>query len=146
MTPEAVRILVLVTTRAAPDGVTVHLYLAGEVYGPDSDPPMPAALAATFLREGWGERCDGAEDASRVHAPAPTREAPAGPDPDAECLWCGAAFARRATGGTAQRFCSGRCRQAFHTAARRYVAREIDEGRLDIPALRKVQEQHARSS
>ncbi len=139
--PEAVRILVLVTARASPDGVTVHTYLAGETYGPDSDPPMQASLAATFLRESWGERCDGdgdgTDDASRVHAhaPAPAREATAGPG--SECLWCGAPYtARKGGGGPAQRFCSDACRAAFHRGARRWAVRELEAGRLDIADLR----------
>ena len=65
---------------------------------------MTASLAATFLREGWGERCDeeqpprksaevppvDPEPAAlpRVHAHA--RGAPAGPRP--ECLWCQAPY------------------------------------------------------
>ena len=89
-----------------------------------------------------------AEDASRVqvHAPAPAREAPAGPDPDSTCLWCAAAYARRATGGSAQRFCSAGCRQAFHTEARCYVAREMAAGRLTVASLREGRDQRARSS
>ncbi len=138
--PEAVRILVLVTARASPDGVTVHTYLAGETYGPDSDPPMQAGLAATFLREGWGERYDGdGGDASREHAPAPApaREAPAGPG--SECLWCGAPYtARKGGGGPAQRFCSDACRAAFHRGARRWAVRELEAGRLDIADLRNA--------
>ncbi len=144
------RIRVLEMRRGSPDGVTVHRYLAGETYGPETQPPMPADLAETFLREGWGEAikdaanrkrsaaakkqprtedgrrlsggpttigatCDSHSDigreakaaASRVHA----HEASVEPTPDAACVWCHAAYARRATGGTAQRFCSAACRQ-----------------------------------
>ncbi len=49
------QIRVLITTRASPDGVTVHRYLAGQVYGPATVPPMPADLAVVFLRECWGQ-------------------------------------------------------------------------------------------
>ncbi len=42
------RILVTKTTRAAPDGVSVRSYRAGETA------EMPAGLARVFLREGWG--------------------------------------------------------------------------------------------
>ncbi len=63
--PEGTRILVTVTTRASPEGRAVHDYLAGKTYGPDTDPPMPAGLAATFLREGWGEVCDVGANAAK---------------------------------------------------------------------------------
>ncbi len=140
MTAEGTRILVTATTRASPDGVTVHTYRAGEVYGPDSDPPMPPDLAATFLRERWGERCDGAEDAC-----LPIRQnfvdlpvEPASPEPDAACVWCQAPYtARKQAGGPVQRFCSDACRAGFHRGARRWVARELEAGRLDIADLRE---------
>ncbi len=47
------RILVTKTTRAAPDGVTVRSYRAGETA------EMPEDLARVFLREGWGREADG---------------------------------------------------------------------------------------
>ncbi len=76
-----------------------------------------------------------AEDASRVqvHAPAPAREAPAGPD--AACLWCRRAYARRATGGKPQKFCSSACRRACHGAARRYAVLELEAGRLSVETV-----------
>ncbi len=46
------RILVTKTTRAAPDGVTVRSYRAGETA------EMPEELARVFLREGWGREAD----------------------------------------------------------------------------------------
>jgi hypothetical protein len=46
------RILVTKTTRAAPDGVTVRSYRAGETA------EMPEDLARVFLREGWGREAD----------------------------------------------------------------------------------------
>ena len=78
--PENVQILVTTTTRASPGGVNVHRYVAGETYGPETEPPMPADLAATFLRERWGE-VDGEQAAPpRVHvhtrARACAREGP----------------------------------------------------------------------
>jgi hypothetical protein len=129
--PETARIRVLITTRASPDGVTVHTYLAGHAYGPETNPPMPANLAATFLREAWGERCDGdGQD-------APAREAPTGPG--TECLWCASPYtARTGHGGPVQRFCSDACRAAFHRGARRWAARELEAGRLDIADLREA--------
>ena len=138
--PNDGRIRVVISSRASPDGVTVHTYEAGQVYGPDSDPPMPAGLAGVFVREGWGERCDAVPsgvrvDASRSHAPS--REAPAGLD--AACVWCASPYtARTGHGGPAQRFCSDTCRAAFHRGARRWAARELEAGRLDIADLRNA--------
>jgi hypothetical protein len=42
------------------------------------------------------------------------------------CLWCGRAFQSRATGGSAQKFCSTAHRQAFWIAARRWTMRAIE--------------------
>ncbi len=47
------RILVTKTTRAAPDGVTVRRYRAGETA------EMPEDLARVFIAEGWGREADG---------------------------------------------------------------------------------------
>ncbi len=136
--PDDVRILVLVTTRASPDGAAVHRYLAGQVYGPETDPRMSADLAAVFVREGWGEAIEDVEGGSRVHAHA-AREAPVEPEPAAACLWCGAPYtARSGRGGPVQRFCSDACRAAFHRGARRWAARELEAGRLDITDLRNA--------
>ena len=108
-------------------------------YGPETDPPMPASLAATFLREGWAERCgeeerpeDFPEVVSESQAATPTE-----PEPDAACVWCEAKYRRRITGGSVQRFCSTDCRSAFHLAARRWALRQIDEGRLEVGRLRE---------
>ncbi len=46
------RILVTKTTRAAPDGVTVRSYRAGETA------EMPEDLARVFIAEGWGRNAD----------------------------------------------------------------------------------------
>ena len=150
--PEGTRILVTKTTRAAPDGLTVYRYLAGEIYDLDSDPPMPADLAAVFLCEGWGERC-GEEELVQKTAQVPpvepepdapprvhVQEAPVEPAPDdAACLWCGTPYtARKGHGGPAQRFCSDACRAGFHRGARRWAARELEAGRLDIADLRNA--------
>ena len=42
------------TQRGSPDGNRVFRYLAGETYGPGSDPPMSISLEQTFVAEGWG--------------------------------------------------------------------------------------------
>ncbi len=60
------------------------------------------------------------------------------------CVWCDAAFAPRATGGSRQRFCTASCRRTFDSACRVYAATEIQTGRLPVSALRTALEQRAR--
>ena len=126
------------TTRGSPDpnGIATYLYRAGEVYGQATDPPMPAGLMAVFLREGWGERCDGVDEqvVPQVVAP-PIKLEPI--EPNSACLWCGAAYARRVSGGKAQRFHSQDCRAAFHRACRRWAMAEVDAGRVSVATIRK---------
>src|SRR5437879_1405209 len=55
------------------------------------------------------------------------------------CLWCGRAFQSRATGGSAQRFCSTGHRQAFWIAARRWTMRAIETGLLSVDCLKAAQ-------
>ena len=52
------------------------------------------------------------------------------------CPWCGARFIPR-VGGRPQRFCCVGHRRQYHSAARRYVDREIAAGRLTIATLRE---------
>jgi hypothetical protein len=52
------------------------------------------------------------------------------------CLWCGRAFAPRATGGSAQKFCSTGHRQEFWIAARRWTMRAIEVGLLSVECLK----------
>jgi hypothetical protein len=54
------------------------------------------------------------------------------------CLWCGASFEPRTSGGRAQRFCCPAHRHAYATAARQYVDREISAARLTVDALKAV--------
>ncbi len=51
------------------------------------------------------------------------------------CLWCGEPYARRATGGQPQKFCSSACRRACHIAARRWAVLELEAGRLTVSKL-----------
>ena len=53
-----------------------------------------------------------------------------------KCLWCERPFKCRVSGGSAQRFCAAGCRTAFHSAARRWVARAIETGLLSVDNLR----------
>ena len=71
------RILVTKTTRAAPDGVTVRSYRAGETAD------MPADLARVFIAEGWGREADGtameAAPANKAFESAPENKTPPNP-------------------------------------------------------------------
>jgi hypothetical protein len=58
------------------------------------------------------------------------------PASDARCLWCHRTFAPRATGGSAQKFCSAGHRQEFWIAARRWTMRAIDAGLLSVDCLK----------
>ncbi len=60
------RILVTKTTRAAPDGVMVRSYRAGETA------EMPEDLARVFLREGWGREADGTAPGLDASGPGST--------------------------------------------------------------------------
>ena len=66
------RILVTKTTRAAPDGVTVRSYRAGETA------EMPEDLARVFLREGWGRAVEAAP-ANKALDGAPENKTPPNP-------------------------------------------------------------------
>src|SRR4051794_26140755 len=55
---------------------------------------------------------------------------------ETNCLWCGRTFSPRATGGSAQRFCSTGHRQAFWIAARRWTMRAVEAGLLSVECLK----------
>ena len=52
------------------------------------------------------------------------------------CAWCGTPFVARRSGGSHQRFCRVGCRNAFWTAARRWVMAAVDAGVLTADALK----------
>ena len=52
------------------------------------------------------------------------------------CSWCGKHFQPRSSGGTDQRFCRPTCRQAFWTAARRWIGRALEAGLLSAEVLK----------
>src|SRR5271169_245497 len=66
----------------------------------------------------------------------PALEQARNPTPDARCLWCDRMFSRRATGGSAQRFCCTGHRQQFWIAGRRWTMRAIDAGLLSVDCLK----------
>src|SRR5205814_6016731 len=51
------------------------------------------------------------------------------------CLWCEGEFERR-KGGSPQRFCNSTCRDAFHSAGRRFAEHAVLSGELTIADLR----------
>ena len=80
-----------------------------------------------------------------MEALATTTDAPsmdggerAAPEPACACLWCGVAF--RPRGATGKRFCSDRCRAAFHRGCRLWAMRAVDEGQLSMDAIRSASE------
>lgn len=57
------------------------------------------------------------------------------------CLWCGGPLPDGASRGSPRRFCCPDHRRAYHTAARQYVDRLVQEGRIgpaDLSASRKA--------
>ena len=53
------------------------------------------------------------------------------------CFWCEKPFTRGTIGGNAKRFCSTDCKNQFHSASRRWVARAIKRGELSIEDLKR---------
>jgi len=51
------------------------------------------------------------------------------------CLWCEAGFEPR-KGGSPQRFCNSKCRDAFHSAGRRWAEIAVLSGLLTVVDLR----------
>ena len=52
------------------------------------------------------------------------------------CLWCEAEFVAKKVGANPKRFCSPKCKTAFHTAARRWAERALADGFLCVSDLR----------
>ena len=65
-------VLVTKTTRAAPDGLTVRTYRAGETAD------LPADLARVFIAEGWGRAMEAAP-ANKAFERAPETKTPPNP-------------------------------------------------------------------
>jgi hypothetical protein len=51
------------------------------------------------------------------------------------CLWCETEFEPR-KGGSPQRFCAAKCRDAFHSAGRRFAEHAVLSGLLTAADLR----------
>jgi hypothetical protein len=52
------------------------------------------------------------------------------------CLWCDTGFEPRKGGGAPQRFCQPKCRDAFHSAGRRFAENAVLTGLLTVAVLR----------
>jgi hypothetical protein len=52
------------------------------------------------------------------------------------CLWCDTEFEPRKGGGAPQRFCQPKCRDAFHSAGRRFAENAVLTGLLTVAVLR----------
>src|SRR5262245_14154275 len=53
-----------------------------------------------------------------------------------DCPWCGREYSPRQGGGSPQRFCSRTHRQAYYSAARRYVDAMLRAGKLPVAELK----------
>ena len=52
------------------------------------------------------------------------------------CLWCEGGFDPRRGGGAPQRFCQPKCRDAFHSAGRRWAEMAVLSGVITVGDLR----------
>lgn len=52
------------------------------------------------------------------------------------CRWCGLQFVAVTVGAHRKRFCSARCKNRFHSAARRWAEQALADGRLSLKDLR----------
>jgi hypothetical protein len=59
------------------------------------------------------------------------------PNPSCACIWCGAPFRPLGARGK-KRFCSDRCRAAYHRGCRVWAMRAVDEGQLSMDAVRSA--------
>src|SRR4051794_32191544 len=81
----------------------------------------------------------------RAFGPLVPFSSPSSGRSETRCLWCGQKFKPRATGGSAQKFCSAGHRNAFWTAARRWTLRAVETGLLVDRVSEGDQDERARS-
>ena len=82
-------------------------------------------------------RATGAAEKAEVPKAKVTRYGSRAPDPGCACIWCGVPFRPLGARGK-KRFCSDRCRAAFHRGCRVWAMRAIDEGQLSMDAIRSA--------
>jgi hypothetical protein len=54
------------------------------------------------------------------------------------CPWCDRPFEALTIGAHRKRFCSSPCRNAYHTALRKWAQREADQGAVTVADLKAV--------
>ncbi len=52
------------------------------------------------------------------------------------CLWCEASFSAKTVGANPKKFCSEKCRNTLHSAARVWAERALADGRLSLKDLK----------
>ncbi len=57
----------------------------------------------------------------------------------AHCLWCAAPFTAKKVGAHQKRFCSSRCKNRYHAAARKWADRAFSFGLLSIFDLKAAE-------
>ena len=55
------------------------------------------------------------------------------------CPWCAAPFTFKIVGAHRKRFCSPRCKDRYHTAARKWVQKAIDAELISIADLKAAE-------
>ena len=56
------------------------------------------------------------------------------------CPWCRRPFEPVKRGAHVKRFCRGKCKSEFETAARRYAYKAVELGVLSVPEMKRVAE------
>ena len=52
------------------------------------------------------------------------------------CPWCGNPFEARIIGAHRKRFCSSACKNAYHTALRKWAQQAVDNGQVTVARLK----------
>jgi len=115
----------------APNWYYCRVEHASEILDEPGEWPISGAGKAAFVQ---GSQTAAADLSSDTVTSA--LEAAKKPTPNPCCLWCGRAFRPRATGGSAQKFCSTGHRQEFWIAARRWTMKAIDAGLISVDCLK----------
>ena len=97
-------------------------------------PAAKAERARIFRATGAAEK---AEVPKAKAAGRPTGHGSRTPYPSCACIWCGVPFRPLGARGK-KRFCSDRCRAAFHRGCRVWAMRAVDEGQLSMDAIRSA--------